>query len=82
MLDCLQVVDDVIDVRSDSATLGKTSGKDAAAGKTTYVSLMGLEGAEAEANRLYENCLSALDGWGKDADELRGLLAKLVRRDH
>lgn len=77
-----QIIDDVIDVRSDSATLGKTSGKDAAAGKTTYVSLMGLESAEAEANRLYENCLSALDSWGEDADELRGLLAKLVRRDH
>ena len=77
-----QIIDDVIDVRSDSATLGKTSGKDAAAGKTTYVSLMGLEGAEAEANRLYENCLSALENWGDEADQLRGLLAKLVRRDH
>ena len=40
------------------------------------------EGAEAEANRLYENCLSALENWGEDAEELRGLLAKLVRRDH
>ncbi|MEM1404167.1 MAG: polyprenyl synthetase family protein [Pseudomonadota bacterium] len=77
-----QIIDDVIDVRSDSATLGKTSGKDAAAGKTTYVSLMGLETAEAEANRLFESCLSALESWGEDADELRGLLAKLIRRDH
>lgn len=76
-----QIVDDVIDVRSDSATLGKTSGKDAAAGKSTYVSLMGLEAAEQEAEALYDECVSLLSAWSKDADPLRDLLARMVKRD-
>ncbi|HBO14581.1 MAG TPA: polyprenyl synthetase, partial [Halieaceae bacterium] len=44
-----QVVDDILDVESDSATLGKTQGKDAAANKSTYVSLLGIDGARREA---------------------------------
>jgi farnesyl diphosphate synthase len=42
-----QVVDDILDVTADSATLGKTAGKDAASDKPTYVSLLGLERAQA-----------------------------------
>ncbi|WP_439107108.1 polyprenyl synthetase family protein [Congregibacter sp.] len=76
-----QIIDDVIDVRSDSATLGKTAGKDAAAGKSTYVGLMGLEAAEATAMGLYEEALGLLTDWGSDADALRQLLAKMVKRD-
>jgi geranylgeranyl pyrophosphate synthase len=76
-----QIIDDVIDVRSDSATLGKTSGKDAAAGKSTYVALMGLEAAEAEALRLYDEANTLLADWGPDVDELRTLLTRMVRRD-
>jgi geranylgeranyl pyrophosphate synthase len=76
-----QIIDDVIDVRSDSATLGKTSGKDAAAGKSTYVALLGMDAAEAEALRLYEDALAQIADWGPDAGELRELLARMVRRD-
>ena len=46
-----QVVDDILDVTADSATLGKTAGKDAASDKPTYVSLLGLDGARAQAQR-------------------------------
>lgn len=76
-----QIIDDVIDVRSDSQTLGKTSGKDAAAGKSTYVTLLGQEEAEATAMQLYEDALGLLSDWTGDADELRNLLAKMVVRD-
>jgi len=76
-----QIIDDVIDVRSDSATLGKTGGKDAQTNKATYVRLMGLEAAEAEALRLFEETLDLLKTWGPAAGELRELLAKMVRRN-
>lgn len=76
-----QIIDDVIDVRSDSATLGKTSGKDAAAGKSTYVSLMGLDAAEREATVLHDDALSLIADWGDNAEELRALISRLVHRD-
>lgn len=76
-----QIIDDVIDVRSDSTTLGKTSGKDAEANKSTYVRLLGLDAAEAEANRLYEESRNLIADWGEASGELRDLLAKMVRRD-
>jgi farnesyl diphosphate synthase/geranylgeranyl diphosphate synthase type II len=75
-----QIIDDVIDVRSDSATLGKTSGKDAEAKKSTYVKLMGLEAAEAEAERLYAEARGLIADWGETAAGLRDLLAKMVKR--
>ncbi len=56
-----QVVDDILDVTADSATLGKTAGKDAAQDKPTYVSLLGLEGARAQAHDLLARSLAALD---------------------
>ena len=49
---CFQVVDDILDVTTDTVTLGKTAGKDEQADKLTYVKLLGLEGAKAEAQRL------------------------------
>ena len=59
-----QVVDDILDVISDSATLGKTAGKDEAADKPTYVALMGLEQAQAYAQALHTQALSALEASG------------------
>ena len=76
-----QIIDDVIDVITSSDNLGKTSGKDAAAGKTTYVYLMGLESADAEAGRLLSGALEDLDTWGEPANELRAMLKRLVVRD-
>ncbi|MEM6301452.1 MAG: polyprenyl synthetase family protein [Pseudomonadota bacterium] len=75
-----QIVDDVIDVRGSSTTLGKTSGKDEAAGKTTYVSLLGLEAAEECATKLLDEALALLEGWENSTEELKAVLVKLVRR--
>ena len=56
-----QVVDDILDVTADSATLGKTAGKDAAGGKPTFVSLMGLEASKDYARQLLAQALKSLD---------------------
>lgn len=56
-----QVVDDILDVVADSATLGKTAGKDALAGKPTYVSVLGLERSKEHAQQLLAQALRALE---------------------
>ena len=66
-----QIIDDVLDVVGDEAALGKTVGKDAAAGKATFVGTLGVEGARREAGTLVERGLSRLDGFGEDAGPLR-----------
>ena len=76
-----QVVDDILDVEGDTATLGKTQGKDGEANKPTYVKLMGLEGAKAEAGQLLEAALAALEDFGESADHLRDLARYIVERD-
>jgi farnesyl diphosphate synthase len=73
-----QVVDDVLDVISDSATLGKTAGKDAANDKPTYVSLMGLEGARAYAHELLAQSLQALESTQLTQTQALSALARLV----
>jgi farnesyl diphosphate synthase len=76
-----QVVDDILDVTADSATLGKTAGKDADNDKPTYVSLMGLERSRAYAQQLLAEALAALDGSGlQDTQALRGLADMVVNR--
>jgi farnesyl diphosphate synthase len=76
-----QVVDDVLDASSDSQTLGKTAGKDAAANKPTFVSLMGLDGAREFARQLHQEALDSLSVWGDNADLLRAIASKVVNRD-
>lgn len=61
-----QVVDDILDATEDSATLGKTAGKDAADNKPTYVSLMGLEAARGFARECNGRALAALDALERD----------------
>jgi farnesyl diphosphate synthase len=76
-----QVVDDILDVTADEATLGKTAGKDAAQDKPNYVALMGLEEAEKYAGQLLNSALVALDGCGlADDAALRELAIRLIRR--
>lgn len=76
-----QVVDDILDVEGDTGILGKTRGKDEQANKPTYVKLMGLDGARAEAQRLLDAALEALRGFGASADHLRELAGYIVARD-
>ena len=76
-----QVTDDVLDVTGDSASLGKTAGKDARAEKSTYVSTLGLTGAKEEADRLLNEALEALSIFGSEADPLRGLARQMVHRN-
>ena len=75
-----QVVDDVLDEEGDAATLGKTAGKDRAANKPTYTSLMGLEPAKALASDLLAQSLQALEPFGPRAARLRDLAEFIVRR--
>jgi farnesyl diphosphate synthase len=73
-----QVVDDVLDVTADAATLGKTAGKDAAHDKPTYVSLLGLTKAQDLANSLLEQALTALADSGLQDTRALAALARLV----
>jgi farnesyl diphosphate synthase len=78
-----QVVDDILDVTADSATLGKTAGKDAAQDKPTYVSLLGLERSRAHAQELLVQALAALDDSGlPDTRALRALADMVVNRNN
>jgi len=75
-----QVVDDVLDATADSATLGKTAGKDAADNKPTFVSLMGLEASRALAAQLCHDAHAALDKFGEKASLLHELADLIVQR--
>ncbi|WP_341902585.1 polyprenyl synthetase family protein [Polaromonas sp. YR568] len=78
-----QVVDDILDVVADSATLGKTAGKDAAQDKPTFVSLMGLDASRAYAQQLLAQALASLDATGLgNTHALRALADMLVNRAH
>ncbi len=80
-----QVVDDVLDVTADSATLGKTAGKDEAADKPTYVALMGLDAAKAYADTLAAEAMQALADTGLPEARLaalRALTAMVVERNN
>ncbi len=75
-----QVVDDILDVTADSATLGKTAGKDAANDKPTYVSILGLEASLVLAGKLRADAHQALQPFGDGARRLRELADLIVQR--
>ncbi|WP_184041104.1 polyprenyl synthetase family protein [Chitinivorax tropicus] len=75
-----QVVDDVLDAESNSATLGKTAGKDAEQNKPTYVSLMGLRDAKAKAQELLQAARASLQPFGDTAQHLLSLAEFIVAR--
>jgi farnesyl diphosphate synthase len=77
-----QIQDDVLDRESDTATLGKTQGKDAQQGKPTYPALLGLAEARRMAGELVEQALASLEGFGPRADPLRWLASYIVSREH
>lgn len=75
-----QVQDDILDVESDTATLGKTQGKDEANHKPTYPALLGLAGAKAYAQELRDQALHALRPFAASAEPLRELARYIVER--
>mmetsp|Transcript_96425 Transcript_96425/g.245025 ORF Transcript_96425/g.245025 Transcript_96425/m.245025 type:complete len:382 (-) Transcript_96425:64-1209(-) len=75
-----QVADDILDVTQSSEQLGKTAGKDEATDKTTYVKLLGLEGAKAEAERLKAEAVGALARFGARAEPLIAVAEYIVKR--
>ncbi len=75
-----QVVDDLLDVTSTDATMGKATHKDAAAGKLTYPGLIGIEATRTEADRLLNDALSAIVDLGSPADPLREMARQLATR--
>ena len=75
-----QVIDDVLDAESSTATLGKTAGKDKKDNKPTYVSLLGPAASRKMAQDLFESALSALEGFGNKAQRLLGMADFVVQR--
>jgi geranylgeranyl pyrophosphate synthase len=77
-----QVKDDILDEESDTATLGKTQGKDKEQDKPTYPALLGMVGAKQKAQELHEKAVVCLDIFGPEADLLRDLSLYIIQRDH
>jgi farnesyl diphosphate synthase len=75
-----QIADDLLDVESDTATLGKAAGKDAAAGKGTLVSILGIPGARARLAELVAEAEAALAPFGAKADILRACARFIAER--
>lgn len=75
-----QVQDDILDVTTDTATLGKQQGADVARNKPTYVSLLGLDGARNKAHELHQQALRALASFDESANSMRQLAAYIIDR--
>lgn len=77
-----QVMDDVLDAESDTATLGKTAGKDAAQGKATYLTLMSAREARAYAAELVDSALQAIAPFAERGRRLTELARFIVERQY
>lgn len=77
-----QIADDLIDHEGDAFVAGKAVGKDAGAGKQTFVSLLGPERAREQARMLVEQAVGHLAQHGREADLLRAVARYIIERDH
>lgn len=77
-----QVVDDILDTESDTATLGKTAGKDARENKPTYVSIMGMHRAKQFADELYMQAIEALEPIAPEHNRLEQIARWITRRTY
>ncbi|MFT5395449.1 MAG: geranylgeranyl pyrophosphate synthase [Gammaproteobacteria bacterium] len=76
-----QIKDDILDIESDTETLGKPQGSDIAMNKPTYPNLLGMDGAKKAANDLYNEAIECLDVFDKRADMLRAIADYIVKRN-
>jgi len=76
-----QIQDDILDIEGDALATGKRLQKDADAGKATFVSILGLDGAKARAGSLVEQAQDMLSPYGVKADTLRSLAQYVIERD-
>jgi farnesyl diphosphate synthase len=76
-----QIADDLLDVEGSAANTGKAVGKDAAAGKATFVSLLGVERARTQATMLIDQAITHLQHFGEEADLLRAIARFAIERD-
>ncbi|TAN49611.1 MAG: (2E,6E)-farnesyl diphosphate synthase [Methylococcaceae bacterium] len=77
-----QIQDDILDEESDTATLGKTQGKDKDHNKPTYPALLGLAGAKQKAREMHETAVAALQPLGAAADMLQAISLYIIERRH
>ena len=75
-----QIADDVLDLESSPALLGKATQKDARKGKATFVTFLGLAGAKLQAANLVEKAIDSLNGYGEKADVLREAARFMITR--
>ncbi len=76
-----QIKDDILDIESDTETLGKPQGSDIARNKPTYPELLGLDGAKQAADDLHKEAIESLDVFDKQADMLRAIADYIVKRN-
>ena len=75
-----QITDDLLDVEGDESNVGKKVGKDAAAGKATFVSVLGVDGARQEARTVVDTAVARLEPFGRNADDLRAVAQFVLDR--
>ncbi len=77
-----QVQDDILDVEGESAIIGKPQGSDVEQGKSTFVTLFGVDGAKQQLQQLHQQALDSLSHFGTKSDSLTEIAHFIIQRDH